>query len=416
MCRYIMTVLVILSIAIVAQATPPSPEDEIAQILTRAESLYFEAKFRDAIQVLQRADDLLKPQANRASDKIAVKLQLALAHIGLNEVPQGKARLRELFALDAEYRLDAQQFPPKVLALADEARAEQNELRCQAIRTDARKYLETGNGMAFLSLSQAMKGKCTGLEAMEPEAAEFLYKNGIEAYKAGRFSDALEKFRWALKLAPKHELAAQYVELTQGKLQVNADRQVLEWRKSLDAREFKQADVRYSQIAASKDAPAPQALTQMRADYRNAVAVQLESWNRSCAAGDQTAMDSIRQQLPEHFSDASMGEDLLTQMNQCVKRGCMPVTTQLALARLKVQVNPVVPPAFQTMMRGSSVTVRVKTRIDEKGDVTVIDSQGGNSVLNDSVRAAVEHWKFAPIMDSKGPRCAEAEIPIVIKP
>ena len=157
-------------------------------------------------------------------------------------------------------------------------------------------------------------------------------------------------------------------------------------------------------------------LTQMRADYRNAVAVQLESWNRSCAAADQTAMDSIRQQLPEHFSDASMGEDLLTQMNQCVKRGCMPVTTQLALARLKVQVNPVVPPAFQAMVRGSSVTVRVKTRIDEKGDVTVIESQGGTSVLNDSVRAAVEHWKFAPIMDTKGPRCAEAEIPIVIKP
>ena len=248
MCRSIMTVLVILCIAIVAQATPA---DEIADILTRAESLYFEAKFRDAIQVLQRADDLLKPQANRASDKIAVKLQLALAHIGLNEVPQGKARLRELFALDAEYRLDAQQFPPKVLALADEARAEQNELRCQAIRTDARKYLETGNGMAFLSLSQAMKGKCTGLAAMEPEAAESLYKNGIEAYKAGQFADALEKFRWALKLAPKHELAGQYVELTQGKLQVNADRQVLEWRKSLDARddspgvEFHLARIKY---------------------------------------------------------------------------------------------------------------------------------------------------------------------------
>jgi TonB family protein len=413
MYRYIMTVFVILSLAVVAQATPA---DEIADILTRAESLYFEAKFRDAIQVLQRADEMLKPQANRVSDKIAVKLQLALAHIGLNEAAQAKARLRELFTLDAEYRLDAQQFPPKVLALADEARAEQSELRCQAIRTDARKYLETGNGMAFLSLSQAMKGKCTGVEAMEPEAAEVLYKSGIEAYKAGQFSDALEKFRWTLKLAPNHELAAQYLELTQGKVQVNADRQLLEWRKSLEAHEFKQAAVRYGQIAASKDAPAAQTLTQMRADYRNAVAVQLDSWNRSCAAGDTATMDSIRERFPEHFSDASMGEDLLAQMQSCVKRGCMPVTTQLALARLKVQVNPVVPPAFQAMVRGSQVTVRVKTRIDEKGDVTVLDSQGASSPLNDAVRNAVERWKFAPIMDTKGPRCAETDIPIVIKP
>jgi tetratricopeptide (TPR) repeat protein len=413
MYRYLLTVFVILSIAIAAQATPG---DEIADILTRAESLYFEAKFRDAIQVLQRADEMLKPQANRVSDKIAVKLQLALAHIGLNETAQAKARLRELFALDAEYRLDAQQFPPKVLALADEARAEQSELRCQAVRADARKYLETGNGMAFLSLTQAMKGKCTGLEAMEPEAAELLYKAGVDAYKAGQFSDALEKFRWALNLAPKHELAAQYVELTQGKLQVNADRQVLEWRKSVEAHEFKQAAVRYGQIAGSKDAPAPQTLAQMRSDYRNAVTAQLDSWNRSCAAGDTAAMDSIRGQLPEHFSDASMGEDLLAQMQSCVKKACMPVTTQLALARLKVQVNPVVPPAFQVMVRGSQVTIHVKTRIDEKGDVTVIDSQGGNSALNDSVRVAVERWKFAPIMDTKGPRCAETDIPIVIKP
>jgi TonB family protein len=154
----------------------------------------------------------------------------------------------------------------------------------------------------------------------------------------------------------------------------------------------------------------------MRADYRNAVATQLDSWNRSCAAGDTAAMDSIRERFPEHFSDASMGEDLLAQMQSCVKRGCMPVTTQLALARLKVQVNPVVPPAFQAMVRGSQVTVRVKTRIDEKGDVTVLDSQGASSPLNDAVRTAVERWKFAPIMDTKGPRCAETDIPIVIKP
>src|SRR5205085_1263696 len=184
---------------------------------------------------------------------------------------------------------------------------------CQAIRADARKYLETANGMAFLNLSQSMKGKCTGLDAMEPEAAELLYKGGVEAYKAGQFSDALEKFRWALKLAPKHELAAQYIELTQGKLQVNTDRQVLEWRKSLDTREFKQAAVRYSQIALSKDAPVPQVLTQMRTEYRNAVTAQVDSWNRSCAAGDAAAMESIRGQLPEHFTDASLGEDLLAQ-------------------------------------------------------------------------------------------------------
>ncbi|OLE13917.1 MAG: hypothetical protein AUI36_39520 [Cyanobacteria bacterium 13_1_40CM_2_61_4] len=94
----------------------------------------------------------------------------------------------------------------------------------------------------------------------------------------------------------------------------------------------------------------------------------------------------------------------------------MPISTQLALARLKVQVNPVVPAPFQEIARRSQVSVHVKTRIDEKGDVTVMDAQGGSPLLNDAVRTAVGHWRFAPIMDQSGPRCADVDIPVVIKP
>src|SRR5207248_5390437 len=141
---------------------------------------------------------------------------------------------------------------------------------------------------------------------------------------------------------------------------------------------------------ASKEAPAPQTLDQMRMEYRNALAVLVDSWNRSCAAGDAAVMESIRQQLPERLPDATLGDDLLEQMKTCTKKGCMPVSTQLALARLKVQVNPVVPAEFQEVARHSQVSVHVKTRIDENGEVTVMHTQGGSPPLNDAVRAAVE--------------------------
>src|SRR5713226_4976382 len=101
MCRYIRTIFVILSLAVAAAAMPA---DEIADLLSRAESLYFEAKFKYAIQLLQRADDMLKPRTDRNADKINVKLQFALAHIGLNEAPLAKASLREIYAIDQEYR------------------------------------------------------------------------------------------------------------------------------------------------------------------------------------------------------------------------------------------------------------------------------------------------------------------------
>jgi tetratricopeptide (TPR) repeat protein len=412
MCRYIRTVFVILSLAVAAAAMPA---DEISDTLTRAESLYYEAKFKDAIQLLEHADDMLRSRTDRRTDKINVKLQLALAHVGLNEAALAKVSLRELYTLDPEYRLDPQQIPPKVIALADEAKSEQNEARCQSILSDARKYLESGNAAAVLNLTQSMKSKCAGLDAMEPGLADLFYKTGVEAYKAGQFSDALEKFRSALKLAPKHELAAQYFDLTQSKLQVNGDRQLLEWRKTLDAHDFRQAAVRYEQMKDSKDAPPSQMLDQMRTEYRNALAALVNLWNRSCASGDAATMESIPPQMPEHLPEPSLGDDLLAQMKPCVKKGCMTVTTQLVLARLKVQVNPVLTPAMQDIARRSPTTVHVKTRIDEKGDVTVLDAQGSVAMLNEVVRGAVAHWKFTPVMDENGPRCAEADIPVIIK-
>ncbi len=411
--RYMISALLTLSFAGIAMAMPG---DEVSDALSRAESLYFEAKFKDAIQVLQRADDILKPRNDRMPDKITVKLQLALAHVGLNETALAKTRLRELFAIDADYKLDPQQFPPKVLALADEARTEQNEARCQSVRADARKLLEGGNAMALYNLTQPMKPKCTGLDAMDPELSNMFYKVGVDQYKIGQYSDALEKFQLALKLVPKHELAAQYLELTQSKLQVNSDRLLLEWRKSLDAREFKQTAARYQQMKASKDAMPPQILDQMRVDYRNALSAVVDLWNRSCATGDAATLEAIPQQLPDQLPDPSLGDDLLSQIKPCTKKGCMSVTTQLALARLKVQVNPVIPPAFQDLVRRAPINVHIKARIDEKGDVTVTDAQGSAPGINDVVRNAVEHWKFAPIMDQNGPRCADTDIPVVIKP
>src|SRR5207302_327997 len=138
MYRYIITVFIVLSVVTAAAAMPA---DEIADMVTRAESLYFGAKFKDAIQLLQRIDEMLRSRTDRVTEKITVKLQLALAHVGLNDAAQAKTSLRELYVLDPEYRLDPQLFPPKVILLADEVKA---------------------------------------------EAAGLLYKTGVEAYKAGQ--------------------------------------------------------------------------------------------------------------------------------------------------------------------------------------------------------------------------------------
>src|SRR4051812_46888019 len=227
-CRSILPLLIIVS----ASASGWSaPADEPSEMLARAEALYYEADFAKSIELLLRADALLGPQAGHLPEKTAVKLQLALGYIGLNDSPRAKTYLGQLYALDADRNLDPQVFSPKVIRLADEARAEQNELRCRSLSDEAQRQLNAGNSDALVKLIAANAARCSGLAALNPRVAELVFKEGLDAYKKNHTEDALLKFRAALRLEPKHELATQYLELTQSKLEIAADRSLLAWRK-----------------------------------------------------------------------------------------------------------------------------------------------------------------------------------------
>jgi TonB family protein len=88
--------------------------------------------------------------------------------------------------------------------------------------------------------------------------------------------------------------------------------------------------------------------------------------------------------------------------------------TQLALTRLKMRVDPEIPPGGRAYLQNSQVTVKVKVKIDEAGSVTTLEVSGSNAMLNNAVRTAVEKWKFTPIADRNGPRCVNTEIPVVL--
>jgi len=68
-------------------------------------------------------DLALKQQPGRISEGVNVKLLLAVAHVGLNETNEARMLFAELSHLDPAYVLDSDQFPPKIIALFNEARA-----------------------------------------------------------------------------------------------------------------------------------------------------------------------------------------------------------------------------------------------------------------------------------------------------
>src|SRR4051812_11105890 len=82
MCRLVVTLLIIILLSRSGRATAT---DEISDMLARAEALYYEADFAKSVELLLRADELLRTQSGHESEKTDVKLRLALGFIGLND-------------------------------------------------------------------------------------------------------------------------------------------------------------------------------------------------------------------------------------------------------------------------------------------------------------------------------------------
>ena len=287
-----------LALLIAIQApTQPSSQDEIKDGLPRAESLFYEAKFIESIQLLAHVNDVLQTKPGRLQDKIATKLQLALANIGLNDTASAKTFLTELYALDPDYVLDPKQFSPKVVTLANDAKNEQSKIRCLEAGDNARKSLSSGDTAGLVALLRSMKPKCPALAEIEPETAELLYKTGLAQYKKNEFPAALQSFRTSLQFAPKHELAAQYVDLTQNKVQVAEDRLILQWQKNFDARQYKEAASDYREIVSFGAEGNPKIVSHVTAEYRKALAPLVDNWNRTCPGSDSLTIAQMRGEI-----------------------------------------------------------------------------------------------------------------------
>jgi tetratricopeptide (TPR) repeat protein len=432
----------------IAQIPQDAPKDDISDALAHAEALYYGARFNESIALLTRIDDALKTQPARLQEKINTKLRLALAHIGLNDTAKAKSLLIDVYALDPDFALDTGQFPPKVIAVAAEAKTEQTKIRCQAAQEDARAYLESAKAAKLIDLLRSSKSKCAGLAVIESEAAEAFYKNGLAAYRRNEFSTALSNFEAVLALSPENELPLQYIDLIQSKLQLGQDRLLLQWQRNFDARHLTAAAADYRQMKSFNEGRGSSAISHVNDEYRKALSNLVETWNRTCSSGDSAAMSAVRNQISELLPEPSFGEDIRARMIACpppdkiadtaaevkigaavnpdqgagtatdapANRGCLEMQPQLALTRLKTRVDPVIPGELRYYLKSNAqVVVRAKTRISENGDVAVTGMTEGNPILNNVVRNAVVAWKFVPIRDNTGPRCVETEISIVIK-
>jgi hypothetical protein len=408
MSRNILALLIILSVSSSGWSTPA---DDLNGMLARAEALYYQADFEKSIELLLRADELLQQQAGHPQEKTDVKLQLALGFIGLNDTTRAKAYLQQLYALDADHQIDPQVFSPKVIQLAEEAKAEQNEIRCHFLMDEAQQQLSAGNADAVVKLAGSSQGKCSGLAPLNAKAADLLFKEGLDAYKKVQMEAALQKFRAVLRAEPKHELATEYLDLTESKLEVAADRAFLVWRKDFNKGEFELAARDYRELLSRSSS---ETIDEVRLEYRRALSSLVDSWNHGCANNDEAAMEEIRGRVNALLPEPAFAEDILSKMKTCTPTGCLQMSAALALMRLRSRVDPEFSSNVVSQLKVSPVTVHVKARINPEGDVATSEVYGGNPVLYPAVRDAFDKWKFSPAVTEAESRCFDTDIPIII--
>jgi tetratricopeptide (TPR) repeat protein len=407
-----------------------SSQDDFESTLTRAQALYYEARFKDSVELLLPVDAVLREQPDHVSQRVQVKLQLALGYIGQNQIAQAKSVFKEVCVLDAAYSLDSSQFAPKVLALFNDAKAEQKKDRCEAFCEEIDKYSRSGDVQGLFRLARETPEGCTCEAAAG--AAELLYTQGVEAYKREDFGQAIEELRAALKFRPQHELAVQYFELTESKAKLTVEQKSLDWRKHFDAQEFPKAATVYRQLeSVNIEGKADSALEQIRGEYRKAVSSRVESWNQSCAAGASLSLDTVRQQLRELLPNEKIAADVVAKFSPCepvavtpvekveapvsstvAAAGCLVMPSQQAMARIKSRTNPEIPIDRIPL---ETVNLRAKVRIDESGNVSVREVSGASSYLNEAMRVAIERWKFLPATVGDQRRCVETELPVSLR-
>jgi tetratricopeptide (TPR) repeat protein len=411
MFRLSRNILALFIVVLVSRPVWSSPTDEPGEMLARAEALYYEADFAKSVELLLRADELLQKQSGHLEEKIDVKMQLALGFMGLNKSDRAKDYLVDVYALDSDHRIDTQIYAPKVVRLAEEAKAEQAELRCRSLVDESQKQLGAGDSDTVAKLIGSNQAKCPALTALSPKAADLVFKEGLDAYRKDQMTVALQKFRTAVDLKPDHELARQYIELTERKVEVTAGHALLAWHKDFNAGEFALAARDYRELSSLNNS---QEIEDVRAEYRQALSARVDTWSRACAMDDAATMERLRAQVNALLPEPSFGEDLLEKMKSCSPTSCIQMDSQFALTRLKNRVDPQFSPLVFSQVKVLPMTIRVNARIDVKGNVASGEMRGGDPVLYSAIRVAVDQWKFLPAVTEGGARCVDTEIPIVI--
>jgi TonB family protein len=224
-------------------------------------------------------------------------------------------------------------------------------------------------------------------------------ERGTAALQTKNFSQALNEFNRALDADPSNQRAREAFNSATDQLHGDLRNHLVEWRKYFESREYLKAKDTFERVLHMSPDEISYAADYIRQQYQNLLEREHRLWTQACTRQDPIAMDSIRQGIRAIDRSGELNREVLEQIQSCpAARQCSEVASVIALDRVKRKVYPEVDPALRP-----SSKVAVKILINNEGETTVldIDNPDGNPVVSQSVRAAMERWKFDPALAAR---------------
>jgi tetratricopeptide (TPR) repeat protein len=355
-------------------------QDNVAAALARAQGLFHDGQFQAAIDALLDLDKRIGNDPQSAADKLKVNLYLGLSYSGLNLMDQAKARFIQVCTADEKYSLNADLYSSKIITVFGQAK--------QACAEDR--------------------------AAKAAPAADAVVRNtlreGQALYDKGRYQEALPYFGVVMSLDKTNEVAREYYKLTQQQLALATQRLYANWRENFNARKYDEAATVYFKLRSSdSESGARDIASRIEAEYEKRLGELAKAWQTACDARDQTQRISIQKEANDLAAKMPFAQNVLSQMDQCIQKKCIYGDPALALTRVRTRVNPRIEPNLQRYVtRG----IRATVQIDEKGNVTVSQILNANPRIADAIKAALEQWKFNPMVVDNQARCVETDLPI----
>src|SRR5262249_6126984 len=149
------------------------PKQDVGEVLTRSEALYYDANFKEALRLLVPLDQALQSEPGHLQEKGRVKLQLALVYVALDDVGKAKATFGEMCSLGTECSIDTQKYPPKVVTLFEEAKAASGNRKCTMICDPLKKRLDAGDISGLMEqLAASEQSGCSCVTDLKEDAAQ----------------------------------------------------------------------------------------------------------------------------------------------------------------------------------------------------------------------------------------------------